>query len=57
MYSFIKKYPHDPLIATVGDGGDKIVVYLHKRIKDHGFPDEYQGIPVLVRFIGKVKPA
>lgn len=56
MDSFIKDYPYDPLIATVGDGGFQIVVYIHKKKHNLKFPKVYKDIPVIVRYIGRVMP-
>lgn len=53
---FIKDHLHNPFLATVGNGGDKIIVYVHSKNHNYKFPKQYKGISVLVRYIGKVKP-
>ncbi len=52
MNDFIKEYPHDPLLISVGDGGYKIVIYVHKKNHNYKFPNEFKGIPVYVKYVG-----
>ncbi len=54
---FIDEFKINPFDATVGDGWDKIVIYLHKRKLPYKFPKSHKGIPIKVKFIGKITPA